>query len=69
MSSNKINLILGLLIIVLPFTGLVVTVETVIYVIVGLILVVTAILSSLKRRAQQLSEREDARPYVENREV
>jgi hypothetical protein len=69
MSSNKIYFILGILIIVVPFSGLTVTVETVIFVVIGLVLMVTAFLSSMKKRAQQLSEREDARAYVENSEV
>ena len=68
--SNKVHFFLGILLIAIPFySGLPQAEETALLIVIGLILVVSSVLNSLRQKAQQVSEREDARAYVENTEV
>jgi hypothetical protein len=67
--SNKVHALLGLLLIAIPFfSGLPPMGETIVIIVIGLILVISSVLNFLRQRAEQESEREDARAYVENTE-
>ncbi|MDQ3014285.1 MAG: hypothetical protein M3Q73_00260 [bacterium] len=66
MSFNKIHIVLGILVILVPIIGLPPTAESVMLVVIGIILIGTSLISRIRRQSRGESVREDSRSYVEN---
>ncbi len=66
MSFNKIHIVLGILVILVPIIGLPPTAESMMLVVIGIILIGTSLISRIRRQSREESVREDSRSYVEN---
>lgn len=66
MSFNKIHIVLGILVLLVPIIGLPPTAESLMLVVIGIILIGTSLINLIRRRSRGESVREDSRSYVEN---
>lgn len=66
MSFNRIHIVLGILVLLVPIIGLPPTAESFMLVVIGIILIGTSLINLIRRRSRGESVREDSRSYVEN---